>query len=186
MLSLENVRGERAGQLMDTAPKTRLRLLLIGGDPLSRRRLRDWLMTEREVEIAGECLDPGEAIGALIACRPDAVFLDDDSPRGSVLEALPLGQGAGGPSLVVASVETSRAIGALRAGAVDFLAKPLDPAGVKQALRRVRNDVAERRRTQARAGEAATLEGAETDRAFPQRLALRSPGRLRFLRVDAD
>src|SRR5262249_41736556 len=91
-------KGRRLGGRGGAAPPVRrgrlsmLRVLIVDDEPLARERLRRLLEREKDVEVAGECRNAGEALRSVRALRPDLVFLDVQMPGPdgfALLEALP-------------------------------------------------------------------------------------------------
>lgn len=124
----------------------RLRILVVDDERLSRWAAQQILAGRgHEVEEAG-C---GEtALAKVQAWNPDAVILDVGLPGMDGIELLarirrqrPVVRGI----VMTAHATLQSAVAALRAGAIDYLTKPLDPAELESALGRVRMRRAEAR-----------------------------------------
>ncbi len=182
---------------------TALRALIVDDEKPARRRLRELLAPEPDVEVAGECADGEEALAALRAAaragRPvELLFLDVQMPGldgFGVLGALADAAGAPPPAVVLVTAYDRYALRAFDAHAVDYLLKPYSDERFQLALGRAVRRV--------RAGGAASLvrqlEGLlaglragapEAEPAPPaarqhlDRIVLKEQGRVHLLRVD--
>lgn len=124
-----------------------LRALIVDDEPLARAQLRR-LLADTGVEVIGECADGEAALRRVQSDTFDILFLDIQMPRldglgvARRMSVLPKGQL---PFTVFVTAYDEHAIEALRAGAVDYLLKPIEPADVENALARVRSRVCSRR-----------------------------------------
>lgn len=108
-------------------------LLIVDDDPLSLSGLEALVRAEGFETAAAE--DLASAREALERLRPDAVLADFRLPDGSGLELAPAAAEAGIDFILVTGLATiDTAVEALRAGATDFLAKPVDEARLKILL----------------------------------------------------
>ena len=126
-------------------PDTRtLRVVIADDEPLVRAQLLR-LLAEHDVEIMGECADGESVLREVQHHRPDALLLDIQMPRLDGLEVARRLAGERGPCVVFVTAYEQHAIDALRAHAVDYLLKPIEPADLAAALGRVRDRVARSR-----------------------------------------
>ncbi|HKN64975.1 MAG TPA: LytTR family DNA-binding domain-containing protein [Gemmatimonadaceae bacterium] len=120
--------------MTDTAP---LRVLIADDEPLVRAQLRR-LLGDHGVDVVCECADGESVLRDVLHHRPDAVLLDIQMPR---LDGLQVARRLGGerrPWVVFVTAYDEHAIDALRANAVDYLLKPIEPHDLAAALGRVR------------------------------------------------
>ena len=107
--------------------KTSVRVLVVDDDPSARSALKDLLQSQRyAVDVAA---DGVAALERLAEQPPDIVVTDLDMPRmtGMQLLAELHERAADLPVIVVTSAaELRSAVAAMQAGAVDYLAKPVD------------------------------------------------------------
>jgi DNA-binding NtrC family response regulator len=127
-------------------------ILIVDDDPLSLSGLEALVRAEGFETATAD--DLASARRALERQRPDALLADVNLPDGSGLELAPAASEAGIDLILVtggATVET--AVEALRAGASDFLTKPVDQARLKTLLEGIaragsyRREIAELRST---------------------------------------
>jgi len=115
-----------------------IRAVIVEDEPLARRYLADLLTTTGKVEIAGAA--PDAEIGLFLCAHenPDAVFLDIrlPGPDGLAL-ASHLSRLEHPPLVVFTTGFRDYACRAIRADAVDYLLKPLDPDQVNEAVARL-------------------------------------------------
>jgi len=139
-------------------------VLVVDDEPFVRQSLQDMLQGEGLRVVAAE--DP-RAARKLLASEPiDLVLADLQMPQGGGLALLDevAAQGAGLPVIVITGVGTiASAVAAMKAGAFDFLQKPIDPGQLLLQIQRA----LEHRRLLA---EVAYLRRAADDRGAPERL----------------
>jgi two-component system LytT family response regulator len=117
---------------------SRLRVVLADDEPLARQQLRRLLAALPDVEVVAECAAGDETVRTVRALAPDVLFLDVQMPRLDglgVASALGSGDGA---SIVFVTAYDDYPVAAIRAGAVDYLVKPVDPTELAEAVARVR------------------------------------------------
>ncbi|HKW34673.1 MAG TPA: LytTR family DNA-binding domain-containing protein [Candidatus Acidoferrum sp.] len=113
----------------------KLRAYLVDDEPLALERLRRLLERSEHVEVVGSTTTPEEAVAALTADPPDVCFLDIQMPRLSgfdVLAKLPRQ-----PIVIFTTAYDQYALKAFAVNSVDYLLKPVDPASLERALRKV-------------------------------------------------
>lgn len=106
-----------------------LRVLVVDDSALMRQWIADLLNSDSEIEVVGTARDGWEALEKIEALQPTVVTLDLAMPKLSGLDLLRmLAAQRPVPVVVVTGVrDTSLAIQALEAGAVDFVLKPSGP-----------------------------------------------------------
>jgi two-component system LytT family response regulator len=128
-------------------PDDTLRALLVDDEPLARTQLRR-LLAGSGVEVAAECADGEAALRNMQSDTFDLVFLDIQMPR---LDGLTVARRMAAlgkaqmPHAVFVTAYDQHAIEALRADAVDYLLKPIEPVALENALARVRSRMSARR-----------------------------------------
>ena len=129
----------------------KLRVLVVDDEDLCRWASHQLLARYgHEVE---EAASAAAALGKVEVWNPDAILLDirlPDMDGIEVLRRVRRQRPTVRAIVMTAHATLQTAVAAIRAGAVDFLAKPLDPAELESALARVNA-----RRTQAQASHAA-------------------------------
>jgi two-component system LytT family response regulator len=113
----------------------KLRAYLVDDEPLALRRLRRMLEQIEGVQLIGSSTEPEEAVAALTADPPDVCFLDIQMPRLNgfeVLERLPIQ-----PVIIFTTAYNQYALQAFSVNAVDYLLKPIEPASLERALKKV-------------------------------------------------
>ena len=121
-----------------------LRVLIADDEPLVRAQLRR-LLADHDVEIIGECADGESVMREVQHHRPDALLLDIQMPRLDGLQVARQLVGERRPWVVFVTAYDEHAIDALRANAVDYLLKPIEPVDLGAALGRIRERVARSR-----------------------------------------
>jgi two-component system LytT family response regulator len=162
----------------------KIRTLIVDDEPLARQRVRTLLEADPDIAVVGECADGRQAVAELRSLRPDLVFLDVQMPvldGFGVLEAL-----AGGPVPVVIFITAHDryALKAFEVHALDYLLKPFDRDRFSAALERAKARV--RQGTTAALDERLLelLESVQGRRPMPERLVVKSAGRVYFVRLE--
>jgi two-component system LytT family response regulator len=120
----------------------KLRVLLIDDEPLGRERLRGLLATEMDIEIIGECGDGPSAVAAARKLKPDVLFLDIQMPGMDGFDVLQALGTKRLPAVVFVTAYDEHALRAFDARALDYLLKPASRTRLRQALERVRAQLA--------------------------------------------
>jgi two-component system LytT family response regulator len=161
-----------------------LRVVVVDDERLARQKIRTLLGRESGVEIVRECANGAEAVDAIRDERPDLVFLDVQMPGMDgfgVLRAL--GSGAASPAIVFVTAHEKYAVKAFEVHAIDYLLKPFDRSRFRVALDRAREQLATGAHHDCAARIAAMIREMQAP-AFVERIAVRSGGRMFFVRVD--
>jgi DNA-binding NarL/FixJ family response regulator len=119
-----------------------IRVLIADDHPVVRQGLRTFLGVQDDIEVVGEAADGAEAVRLTESLEPDVVLLDLKMPGVDGQTALEELRARGLPArvLVLTSVaESSHVLPAVRAGAVGYLYKDVDPQALVQAIRAVRD-----------------------------------------------
>jgi two-component system LytT family response regulator len=112
-------------------------VIVADDEPLARQQLRRLLAALPDVEVVAECAAGDETVRTVRTLAPDLLFLDVQMPRLNGLGvANALGSG-NGPAIVFVTAYDDYPVAALRAGAVDYLVKPVDPTELAEAVARV-------------------------------------------------
>jgi two-component system, LytTR family, response regulator len=119
-----------------------IKALIADDEPPARRKIRDLLAREQDVDIVGEAADGVEAVALIRRAHPDLVFLDIQMPRldgfGVIAET---GVGAA-PFVVFVTAFDEHALRAFEVQALDYLLKPFSPTRFREVLARVRRQMA--------------------------------------------
>src|SRR6266568_2790641 len=101
-----------------------VRTLIVDDEPLARRRLRNLLQREDEIEIVGEAVNGSAAVRAIAEQRPDLVLLDIQMPGKNGFDVLEEIAGVHDPVVVFVTAHDDHAIRAFEVEAVDYVLKP--------------------------------------------------------------
>jgi two-component system LytT family response regulator len=115
-----------------------IRTVVVDDEPLARRGLRVRLERESDIEVIGEAEDGQTAVDAILAHRPDLVFLDVQMPGFDGFDVVTRTAGAHLPSIVFVTAFDQYAIRAFGIHALDYLLKPITHRRFQEALQRVR------------------------------------------------
>jgi len=140
-----------------------MRVLIVDDEQPARARLRQMLVVETDIEVAGEAESGVEAMEMTAAVRPDVLLLDIEMPGSSgidVAASLPSPR----PHIIFCTAFDQYAVDAFELHAVDYLLKPISRARLEQALDRIRQ-----------------IPGAGRESAIDQAVRRRSSSPARFL-----
>jgi two-component system LytT family response regulator len=162
----------------------KIRTLIVDDEPLARQRLRRLLEADPDIVLLGESGDGQQAVADLRQLRPDLVFLDVQMP---VLDGFGVLQALGDtplPAVIFVTAHDRYALKAFEVHALDYLLKPFDKTRFAAAL--------ERAKAQVRQGSALALnerlqellQAIPGRRNGPERLMIKSGGRIYFVRLD--
>jgi two-component system LytT family response regulator len=130
-----------------TGQKTQMRVLIADDEALARRRVREMLRGEPDVEIIGECSNGTETAEAITSLKPDLVFLDIQMPGASGVDVASTLEGTTRPMVIFITAHDQYAVRAFEINAVDYLLKPFDRERFAQTLERARLAFRSRRDT---------------------------------------
>ena len=118
-----------------------IRTLLVDDEPLARDGLRVRLSRESDIEIVGEASDGPTAVDAILALRPDLVFLDVQMPGFDGFDVVSRTAAQHLPNIVFVTAFDRYALRAFVVHALDYLLKPIAHRRLQEALRRVRTEL---------------------------------------------
>jgi len=164
----------------------KIRVLVVDDEPLARERVRQLLETEPDLELIGECSDGASAVQAIRQQSPDLVFLDVQMPE---LDGFGVVEEVGReqmPAVIFVTAHDQFALKAFEVHAVDYLLKPFDKERFKTALRRAMDHVRRRQTGDLSQQLSALLADVrpESKAKYLDRLAIKSSGRVVFVKVD--
>jgi two-component system LytT family response regulator len=93
-------------------------------------------LIDAKINVVGECASVKEAVAVANACRPDLIFLDINLTDGTGFDFLEQTENLDFRVIFITAYE-EYALKALKAGAVDYLMKPVDEEELKLALQKV-------------------------------------------------
>ncbi len=164
-----------------------LRVIVVDDEPLARERLRNFLVREAGVCVVAECQNGEEAVVAVRRETPDVVFLDVQMPGLNGFEVLRKLNGSSPPAVIFTTAHDQYAVRAFEVHAVDYLLKPFDRDRLHVALDRARTRVASPKNNDLQAKLAAMLEDLKAGAKQPERIPIKSNGKVTFVRIpDID
>ena len=159
------------------------RTLIVDDEQLARDRLRQLLDEQPEIELVGECADGREAVDVIRKQSPDLIFLDIQMPELNGFEVLEAIEAEPMPVIVFVTAHDKFALQAFEVHAVDYLLKPFDRERFESALRRALQQVKYREDPARAEAQAAVLAEVQAPTKSIERLAVKSGGRIRFVRT---
>jgi two-component system LytT family response regulator len=163
---------------------TKIRTVIVDDEELARERIQTLLEQQPDIEIVGLCADGTSAIETIDRERPDLVFLDVQMPGMDGFEVVRNVDADHMPAIVFVTAHDGHALRAFEINALDFLLKPFDQARFEKALERARGQVNRDRGSHFDARLVSLLEGLHEERKYPERLIVKSGGRVFFVRTE--
>lgn len=105
-------------------PRKKIKVLVVDDSILFRKTLAMGIATDPAIQVVGTAADPYEARDMIFDLEPDVMTLDINMPRMNGIDFLKKLMGQHPMPVVVISSVDGAVFDALRAGAVDFVAKP--------------------------------------------------------------
>ncbi|OJX34817.1 MAG: DNA-binding response regulator [Flavobacteriia bacterium 40-80] len=109
--------------------------LIIDDERLAREELKSLLKKEPGIELAGEASNAIEALELIRDLQPDLIFLDIQMPGMTGLDMLKKLEEI--PQVIFTTAYDEYAIKAFEVDALDYLLKPIDPARLEEALKKI-------------------------------------------------
>ena len=162
----------------------KIRTIIVEDEPLARERMLNLLETDDDIEVCAECGDGRSAVEKITALAPDLVFLDIQMPEldgFGVLAELTLPKL---PAVVFVTAYDHFALKAFEVHAVDYLLKPFDRERFREALQRAKARIASTQTQPAGENLRALLADLRPDAKALQKIAIKSTGRVTFVKVE--
>jgi two-component system LytT family response regulator len=163
---------------------TKIRTVIVDDEDLARERTQTLLEQQPDIEIVGLCADGTSAVETIDREHPDLDFLDVQMPGMVGFEVVENIDPEHMPAIVFVTAYDGHALRAFEINALDFLLKPFDQARFEKALERARAQVNRDRSTAIDALLVSLLEGLHEERKYPERLIVKSGGRVFFVRTE--
>jgi two-component system LytT family response regulator len=162
----------------------KIRTLLVDDQSSGLSVLRNLLRFEPDIEIVGTASNGPDAIDEINRLVPDLVFLDVQMPgldgfgvvAGIRVEKVPI--------IVFVTARDDCALKAFEAQALDYVVKPCQPARLHSAVARARQQFQSHQNGDLRQKLDSLIQGLKTEPKYPERLAVKTNGRIVFLRLS--
>lgn len=167
-----------------TPAAKKIRTVIVDDEPLGRERIRTLLADDPEIEVVAESSDGRDAVASIAKLKPDLLFLDVQMPEMNGFEVLEAVAGAEMPVVIFVTAYDQYAVKAFQVHALDYLLKSFDRERFGQAVRRAKAEIAKGREHRFDERLVALLEDLQEQRGRPERVLVRSAGRIFFLRLE--
>jgi two-component system LytT family response regulator len=118
-----------------------IRTLIVDDEPLSRRKIREFLKEDREIEVVGECGNGPEAVSAVRNATPDLLFLDVQMPGMDGFGVLEELREERMPFVIFVTAFDKYAVKAFEVRALDYLLKPFHRERFSRATERAKAQI---------------------------------------------
>jgi len=167
-----------------TSAATKITTLIVDDEPLGRERIRTLLAADPDFEVVGESSDGRQAVASIAKLKPKLLFLDVQMPEMNGFDVLEAIAGAEMPVVIFVTAYDHYAVKAFQVHALDYLLKSFDRERFSQAVGRAKAEISKGREHGFDERLLALLEDLQEQRGKPERLVVRSGGRIFFLRVE--
>ncbi len=161
-----------------------IRAVIVDDEPLARERVRSLLAAEKDIEIAGECVNGKEAIAAVRELHPDLLFLDIQMPGLSGFDVLRELDCDTMPLVIFVTAYDQHALKAFEVHALDYLLKPFKQARFRETLQRARATLSGKDTALASRKLLEFLGQAKISPEYLMRLTIKNGERVVLVRVD--
>jgi two-component system LytT family response regulator len=162
----------------------KIRTVIVDDEPLARERLHGLLQRHADIEVVAECGDGREAVKTIGKEKPDLVFLDIQMPELDGFGVLAELQGKHIPAVVFVTAYDRFALKAFEVHALDYLLKPFDRERFDKALTRARQQINKEQAQDLSAKISSLLADLKPEAQAADRLAIKTPGRVVFVKLD--
>ncbi len=165
----------------------KIRTLLVDDLSSGLAVLRNILRFEPDVEIIGTATNGRDAIEAINRLTPDLVFLDVQMPEVDGFGVVAGIKAEKTPIIVFVTARDDCALKGFEAQALDYVVKPCQPARLRSAVQRARQQIQSHQNGDIRQKLDSLIQGLKGEPKYPERLAVKSNGRIVFVRlIDID
>jgi two-component system, LytTR family, response regulator len=162
----------------------KIRVVIVDDEELARDRLESLLSQHADVEVVGSCADGASAIETIERAQPDLVFLDVQMPGMNGFEVVENLDTEKIPAVVFVTAHDAHALQAFEVHALDFLLKPFDETRFVKTLDRARGQLSKQDGAEINSHLMSLIEELRGERKYPERLIVKSGGRVFFVRSD--
>src|SRR5690348_2101592 len=121
-----------------------IRTLIVDDEPLARRKIREFLKEDGEIEVVGECGNGPEAVSAVRSVMPDLLFLDVQMPGMDGFAVLEELREERLPFVIFVTAYDKYAVKAFEVRALDYLLKPFHRERFARATERAKAQIRNR------------------------------------------
>ena len=161
-----------------------IRTCIVDDEPLARKRLKNLLQDDREVDVVSICTNGKEAIKSIENVQPDLVFLDIQMPEIDGFDVLNNLDMEELPFIIFVTAYDEFAVKAFEVHAVDYLLKPFDKGRFRIALERGKKSIRSSKSDEIRENLAGLIESIDKPASYVSRLMIKQSGRVFFINVD--
>ena len=165
-----------------------IRTIIADDERLARKKLRNLLSSEPQVEVVAECPNGRQTVSAIRSFRPDMLLLDIQMPDLNGFEVLSELSSDEMPQVIFTSAYDQYAIRAFETRALDYLLKPFDQDRLHAAIERASVEIRKSKDQEFTNRVLELLSSVNSAKKaipeFEDRLAIRTNGRVVFLNLD--
>lgn len=118
-----------------------IRAMIVDDEPLSRRKIREFLKPEADIQVVGECGNGVQAVSAVRSLAPDLLFLDVQMPGMDGFAVLEQLRQERLPFVIFVTAYDKYAVQAFEVHALDYLLKPFHRERFARATERARKQI---------------------------------------------
>jgi two-component system LytT family response regulator len=160
-----------------------IRTLIVDDEPLARRKIREFLKDDREIDVVGECGTGPQAVSAVRNATPDLLFLDVQMPGMDGFAVLDELRQERLPFVIFVTAYDKYAVRAFEVRALDYLLKPFHRERFARATERAKAQIGNRHQdltTQIRD----LIQELRPQTRYLERVIVKTGGTVFFLKTD--
>src|SRR3954451_22563527 len=158
-----------------------IRTLIVDDERLARRRVREMLQNDREIDVVGEPSNGPDAVTAVRESSPDLMFLDVQMPGMDGFEVLNALRDDRLPMIVFITAYDQYALRAFEASAVDYILKPFDRTRFERAVQQAKSRIRQERRTELTSHLLPLLQDLKEQPEYQDRMAIKDGARIVYV-----
>src|SRR5262245_52701617 len=162
-----------------------IRALIVDDERLARRRVREMLQHDRDIEVVGERANGPQAVAAVRENSPDLMFLDVQMPGMDGFEVLNALRDERLPMVVFITAYDQYALRAFEECAVDYILKPFDRARFERAVQQAKSRIRQERQSDLTRHLLTLIENLKQRSGYPERLAIKENGRIVYVKTES-
>jgi two-component system, LytTR family, response regulator len=162
----------------------KLSAVIIDDEKPARRKIRHFLELDPEIEVIGECENGHEALDFIRKTPADLLFLDVQMPLIDGFALLKRSRSGRFAAVIFVTAYDEYAVKAFEANAVDYLLKPFTRRRFEEALRKVKQQIWQKRNSEPAEQAIAVIKKLQEENRYLQHLAIKSNHGIALLQCE--
>jgi two-component system, LytTR family, response regulator len=161
-----------------------IRALIVDDEMLARKSLLRHLSSHPSIQVIGECEDGRSAVEAILAKRPDLIFLDVQMPEMDGFQVIERIGPKHLPAVIFVTAYDHYAVRAFDSNAIDYVLKPFRKERLERALARATERIVGNPDREVVARIFAAIDAVAAQKDYIERISVPMNGRLVLVKVE--